>query len=130
MHLVYPVRMVSYIISQYACCLANTLVRAAAVIFLIKKGTYYSMSDLQELRCEIDRIDHQLVRLLEQRMDIARKIGEYKAENGLPVFDPERENEKIAAVRALAENPENGDAIEKLFHALMDASKDAEYKVK
>ncbi len=86
-------------------------------------------ADLQELRAEIDVVDLQLVKLLEQRMDIARKIGAYKAEHGLSVFDPKRENEKISSMRAKAENPENGDAVEKLFHALMDASKDAQTRI-
>ena len=41
--------------------------------------------NLEELRLEIDKIDDQLIKLFEQRMDIAAKIGAYKKENGLPV---------------------------------------------
>ena len=54
--------------------------------------------DLQQLRLEIDKIDNELVTLFCQRMEIAAKIAEYKKENGLPIFVPRREQEKLADV--------------------------------
>ena len=55
--------------------------------------------NLQELREKIDEVDGQLVQLIEQRMDIAGQIADYKKENHLPVLDAAREREKLARVR-------------------------------
>ena len=54
--------------------------------------------NLNELRLEIDKIDNELVRLFEQRMSVAAQIAGYKIENKLPVFDPQREREKLHSI--------------------------------
>jgi chorismate mutase-like protein len=48
------------------------------------------MEALAQLRTEIDRIDAEIVRLLAERMGVARKVAEVKREHGLPVRLPER----------------------------------------
>ncbi len=58
--------------------------------------------DLKELRSEIDDIDTQLVKLFGQRMDVAARIADYKKENGLPIFVPSREREKLSEVAQAA----------------------------
>ncbi|MBQ7120288.1 MAG: chorismate mutase [Oscillospiraceae bacterium] len=57
---------------------------------------------MNELRKDIDRIDEELVSLIRERMETAAKIGEYKRENNLPVYDPARERELFARVGELA----------------------------
>jgi len=47
--------------------------------------------DMSELRQEIDSIDSEMLRLLNQRVSVAGKIGQTKKSQGLPVFDPARE---------------------------------------
>ncbi len=51
--------------------------------------------NLDELRLKIDDVDNKLVELIQERMDIAAKIGEYKKKNNLPVHHPKREREKL-----------------------------------
>ena len=63
--------------------------------------------DLLELRDQIDVIDKEIVRLYEERMDICKKVAEYKIENGKQVFDKEREKEKIKKVKSLTHNDFN-----------------------
>ena len=41
----------------------------------------------EELRNEIDRIDRQLMKLFEERMNITREIADYKRANDIPVLD-------------------------------------------
>ncbi|MFH0822501.1 MAG: prephenate dehydratase [Pseudomonadota bacterium] len=48
-------------------------------------------NDISKQRETIDRIDRQIIDLLEQRADCASEIGRLKRAAGLPVFDPERE---------------------------------------
>lgn len=47
--------------------------------------------DIQDLRVKIDSIDKEITRLFEERMKTAAAVADYKRENGLPVFDSERE---------------------------------------
>ncbi len=58
--------------------------------------------DILELRGEIDRIDRQLVALFAQRMAVAGEIADYKKAHSLAVFDPVREEEKLAQIAQLA----------------------------
>ena len=63
------------------------------------------MSDprLEEFRASIDNIDAALVHMLAERFKITQAVGRYKADVGLPPADPEREQQQIARLRALAE---------------------------
>lgn len=53
-------------------------------------------------RSKIDNIDATLILLLAERFKVTKQVGIYKASVGLPVADPERENEQIARLRSLA----------------------------
>ena len=57
------------------------------------------MADITELRREIDGVDSELVRLYLRRMETAAEIGAYKRQNGLPVYDPQREAQLLERVR-------------------------------
>ena len=81
--------------------------------------------DLQELRVEIDKLDRELVALLEQRMDIVVDVAAYKKAHGLPVLDAGREAEKIAAIRQLC-RPETADLIAGLYGPIMAACREHE----
>lgn len=79
--------------------------------------------NLSELREQIDKVDSELIRLYEERIEIAEKIAKAKLEINKPVFDPEREKEKIQAVREKTVKEANKDGVEELFVFLMDKSK-------
>ncbi len=51
--------------------------------------------DLNHLRQQIDDLDSELVRLLAKRNALTRQVGEYKREQGLPIYMPERERELL-----------------------------------
>ncbi|MBQ8004312.1 MAG: chorismate mutase [Oscillospiraceae bacterium] len=57
---------------------------------------------MKELRNDIDRIDKELVSLIRERMETAAKIGQYKKENNMPIYDPARERELFNKVGELA----------------------------
>ncbi len=48
------------------------------------------LDKLTSYRQQIDSIDYQILELLSQRMDIVRKIGEYKNRHNIPIFQLER----------------------------------------
>lgn len=53
------------------------------------------MSELQKARETINKVDKEMARLFEMRMDAAKVVATYKQKNGLPVDDFARENEII-----------------------------------
>lgn len=54
-------------------------------------NTGASLEELAKCRDEIERIDTQLIALLEERLALGKRIGELKRAVGLPILDPERE---------------------------------------
>lgn len=56
--------------------------------------------DLQDYRQKIDGIDRQLVSLFVQRMEVCAEIAAWKQENGLPILDSRREQEKLDTLAA------------------------------
>lgn len=61
-------------------------------------------AELVDLRGSIDNLDSALVHLLAERFRVTQRVGELKAEHGLPPADPDREQRQIARLRALAED--------------------------
>ena len=45
---------------------------------------------LDDLRKEIDKLDEQIVKLLAKRIEIVKKIGDFKKQNNLQVLDKNR----------------------------------------
>ena len=58
--------------------------------------------ELKDYRAQIDAVDDEIVRLFQERMDIAAKIAAFKKENGLPILQSAREREKLADVTGKA----------------------------
>lgn len=57
---------------------------------------------LAALRESIDNIDAALICLLAERFKITRRVGEYKAKQGLPPSDKAREHHQVDRLRRLA----------------------------
>ena len=85
--------------------------------------------DLSQLRQQIDTIDRQIVDLYEKRMDVSRQVAEYKIETGKKVFDKQREQEKIAGVKALTHNDFSSHGVEELFEQIMSMSRKLQYQL-
>ncbi len=60
------------------------------------------MDELTALRKKIDTTDKQILKLLAERVEIARTIGVTKKANKLPVHDHARENEVYTRIREQA----------------------------
>lgn len=84
--------------------------------------------DLKDLRSEIDVIDRQIVELFEKRMEVASQVADYKISVGKKVFDKQREDEKLKAVKALAHSDFNRIGVEELFSQLMSMSRKLQYQ--
>ena len=54
------------------------------------------LDQLQSARAEIDQIDKEMAALFERRMAAVALVADHKKKNGLPIFDPEREDAVVA----------------------------------
>ena len=52
------------------------------------------MRSLQDSRNEIDKIDEEMIKLFERRMEVSKDVAEYKLKTGKPDLDRKRELEK------------------------------------
>ncbi|MBI2468763.1 MAG: prephenate dehydratase [Candidatus Rokubacteria bacterium] len=79
--------------------------------------------DFDEWRQRIDDIDRQLLRLLNQRAEIAVEIGRAKREAETPVHVPEREHEIVEGLVRLNGGPLPGEAIRAIWREVLSASR-------
>lgn len=86
------------------------------------------MASLEELRKELDRVDDNIVRLYEERMELCRQVAEYKIESGRKVLDKEREKDKLAAVESKVSGAFNKKGIREIFEQLMSISRKLQYQ--
>jgi len=88
------------------------------------------MANLDDLRQNIDRVDEVLVRLLNERARCVCEIGRVKKEQGLEVYQPDREKDVLKHVREVAsEGPLGPDAIGRLFERIIDEARRLERRV-
>jgi chorismate mutase/prephenate dehydratase len=82
------------------------------------------MSDLPKLRAEIDRLDDELLRLLNERAGVSRKIGDTKrAEDpNAPIYRSEREAAVLRRLEGANPGPLPNEAVSRIFHEVMSAS--------
>jgi len=78
--------------------------------------------NLQELRDEIDNIDESLIELFFRRMDLSKKVAEYKKQHDLPVYDPVREEEILDKLSAKA-GKEQEEAVKELYALIFKLSR-------
>ncbi len=84
------------------------------------------MDALDKWRSRIDAIDHQLVRLLNERASHAQEIGRAKQALGLDAYSPEREEEVMQNVTASNAGPLSEQAVRRLFERIIDESRSVE----
>lgn len=61
--------------------------------------------EISDWRKKIDELDEKIVRLISQRAEAARAIGELKRSTDLPVYEPRREQAVFDHVRAANPGP-------------------------
>ena len=80
-------------------------------------------AQLQEYRSRIDRLDEELVRLLNARASCANEIGHLKDQVGMETYQPNRELEVLEHVRTVNAGPLDGSAVTRLFERIIDESR-------
>ena len=80
--------------------------------------------DLESIRQEIDQIDDQIVKLLEERMHLVEEVVAYKKASGKPILDTEREAIIFEKVRSRVEDKRYQETIVATFSDILKRSRD------
>lgn len=87
------------------------------------------IQDLSVTRDEIDKVDKEIVELIEKRMDLALQVAEYKMSTGKPIYDRQRELEKLEKLGGMASTEFNAKSVRELFLQIMSVSRRYQYSV-
>jgi chorismate mutase/prephenate dehydratase len=85
-----------------------------------------SSASLRHLRTQIDKLDLQILKLVNERASLAGEIGKLKNDQGDEVFSPAREEEVLQNVLALNEKskgPLDNSTIRAIFREIMSGSR-------
>lgn len=82
------------------------------------------MSELGQIRARIQELDEALIRLLAQRFERVRALGQVKAAENLPIEDEAREAELRAHYARIAEREGVDPAlVQRIFATILQESK-------
>jgi len=80
------------------------------------------LSSLDELRVAIDRVDKQLIALLNERARVVVEVGKVKRGDGTPIYAPHREQAVLAKVLRMNDGPLSDRTVEAVYRELMSGS--------
>lgn len=81
---------------------------------------------LQELREGIDKIDNEMLKLLNKRMQFVKEVGKLKQNDGSSIYRPEREKEILERLNRLNDGDLTPEAIEAIYMEIFAVSRNLE----
>ena len=82
------------------------------------------------MRREIDAVDAELVRLLNERVRVVMQVAEFKKQNNLEVFAPEREEQVLKKVLERNEGPLPQESLQAIYREIIGSSRSMERVLK
>jgi chorismate mutase len=76
--------------------------------------------EIADWRCRIDKLDEEIVRLISERAQAAKAIGELKKEAGLPIYEPSRENVVFDRVKQINPGPLPDSELQHIYERIID----------
>ncbi|MBI4464222.1 MAG: chorismate mutase [Acidobacteria bacterium] len=76
--------------------------------------------DITDYRRKIDEIDHELVRLLNERARCVVEIGRIKQKDGLPIHEPHREQQVLRNALVANRGPLSSQAVQRVFERIVE----------
>ena len=95
-----------------------------------EEGAPGTPGELDDLRTKIDEVDERIVRLLDDRARLARRIGEIKLQRGLDAYAPARERKVLDRVGALSRGDFPKGGLEAVFREIISSSISLEARLK
>lgn len=84
------------------------------------------MQNIDDLRVCIDKLDDEILRLIDERMGFVKKIGELKQTAGSAIYRPERERSIISRLDGGKARNLSKEAIEAIFFEIFSVSRNLE----
>src|ERR687894_1573909 len=81
---------------------------------------------VQELRGRVDEVDRELIRVLNERARVVQELATLKAEAGIPIFDPKREEEILRRAVEYNEGPIYDSSMRDIFELILHRIRDLE----
>ena len=81
------------------------------------------VSRMEACRKKLDRLDEEIVRLLNTRATCALEVGEIKENAGMDTYQPDRETVVLEHARSVNSGPLESDAITRLFERIIDENR-------
>ncbi len=81
---------------------------------------------MKRLRTQVDQIDHQILKLLQKRTTLSKKIGQAKQKHNAPVYVPERERELLARVTKRSNGKLPACAVTAIYREILSSSRAAQ----
>ena len=88
------------------------------------------MQGIEKYRKEIDLLDDQILKLLNERMEKVKEIGKLKQTTGTAIYRPEREKEILDRLKLLNKGALNSEAIDAIFLEVFAVSRNLEFPEK
>lgn len=88
------------------------------------------LAKIAALRGRIDRLDGQLVKLLNERTAVALSIGRLKRGHGARIYVPSREQAVLRRVAGLSRGPLTRASLERIYRAVFAASRQGQRRVR
>ena len=85
-------------------------------------------ADILAVREEIDKVDSELVKLLNRRMQLALAAGALKLAEKRPIFNIRRENEVLEHIMAENEGPISNEDLLDIFLDLMRLARNMQHR--
>ena len=85
----------------------------------MNQQTENAVRSFEKWRHEIDRIDSEVLGLLNLRARIARELGVIKIARGLPAYDGRRERQVLARVRQENPGPLSAESVTSIFRRII-----------
>jgi len=86
--------------------------------------------ELKKLRHQVDSLDLEILRLLNQRAKMVKKIGEIKSLRNEQFYAPEREKEILSRMIKSNQGPLPTEAVKEIFSEILHACRNLEKKLK
>ena len=91
---------------------------------MAKKRANSDERSLSELRREVDKIDKQLLSLVNQRAKLVVRIGEVKRASGTLAYDPNREQKIVATLASANKGPLGDSVVSSVFREIISGCRD------
>ena len=76
-------------------------------------------ADIGVLRQAIDEVDEKILDLINQRLSLAKQIGDFKKQAGIQITDSGREKEILKRLLEKNNGPMGTDGLRKIFEAII-----------